>query len=125
MIYLDTHIVVWLYAGLLDRFTESGKALLNQNDLVLSPIVRLELQYLFEIGRILVSPDTILSDLAGRMGLSVCDKDFNMVVSQTLKINWTRDPFDRLIVAQASVNENLLLTKDPVILEHYSHACRE
>jgi len=122
LIYLDTHVVVWLYAGMLEKFSEQGKSLLNMNEPGISPIVRLELKYLFEIGRILVTPDVILSDLAKRLGLYLCDSDFNLVVSRALELNWTRDPFDRLIVAQAIVNNNMLLTKDPLILEHYPQA---
>ena len=100
-----------------------GAGVETENDIVVSPVVRLELQYLFERGRILVPPDTIISELSDRIGLFICDREFNQVVSYAVKFYWTRDPFDRLIVAQAAVNENLLLTKDPVILEHYPRAC--
>ena len=63
MIYLDTHVVIWLYADLVERFSPRARALINQNDLLISPIVRLEMQYLYEIGRITVDSETILSDL--------------------------------------------------------------
>ncbi|WP_230458629.1 PIN domain-containing protein [Microcystis aeruginosa] len=53
MIYLDTHIVVWLYAGLTAKLSDCAKHLINENELYISPIVRLELQYLYEIGRII------------------------------------------------------------------------
>jgi len=56
LIYLDTHIVVWLYAGLSDRFSDLAKSLIDSHDLYISPMVRLELKYLNEIGRITASP---------------------------------------------------------------------
>lgn len=34
---------------------------------------------------------------------------------------WTRDPFDR-IVANAALNNDPLVTKDPKILDHYEKA---
>ena len=37
---------------------------------------------------------------------------------QSLEIDWTRDPFDRLIVAQAIAADGFLLTKDRTILNH-------
>ncbi len=60
LIYLDTHIVVWLYAGLTAKLSDCAKHLINENELYISPIVRLELQYLYEIGRITEKSDDIV-----------------------------------------------------------------
>lgn len=85
-------------------------------------MVRLELKYLSEIERVSVPADTIILDLGDRVGLKICEKDFNRVVGYGLGLSWTRDPFDRLIVAQAMLDENILLTKDIKILENYAQA---
>ncbi|BAW97892.1 hypothetical protein NIES970_28550 (plasmid) [[Synechococcus] sp. NIES-970] len=119
MIYLDTHIVVWLYGGLTEKFTDIAIALINDHDLYISPMVRLELQYLYEIERVTVAADAIVIDLSDRLGLKICDRDFNRVIGCGLGIDWTRDPFDRLIVAQAMMGQNILLTKDTKILGNY------
>ena len=121
MIYLDTHIVVWLYAGLLEKFSQSVKTILNENEILISPIVRLELQYLFEIGRVKEPAHVIVADLADRIGIRICEKNFNAIVSQALLFSWTRDPFDRVIVANAALNDNILISKDQNIVEHYAH----
>lgn len=63
VVYLDTHIVVWLYAGLIDKFTDIAKEAINDSDVLISQFIRLELQYLFEIARIKVKPEIILKDL--------------------------------------------------------------
>jgi PIN domain nuclease of toxin-antitoxin system len=63
VVFLDTHIAVWLYAGLIVKISETAKQTIEANDLLISPMVRLELQYLFEIGRITVKPDTIIKNL--------------------------------------------------------------
>lgn len=122
MIYLDTHVVVWLYSGLIEQLSQTAQQLINDNDVFISPIVRLELQYLFEVQRITATSDTIVTDLADRIGLQVCAKSFNRVVSATLVHTWTRDPFDRLIIAHADVDGDPLLTKDANILRHYANA---
>ena len=122
MIYLDTHIVVWLYAGLLEKFSQSIQTALNENEILISPIVRLELQYLYEIERVREPALVIVPDLVDRIGLKVCEKDFNVVISQAIKLKWTRDPFDRLIVANAALNDNILISKDQNMLAHYPHA---
>ncbi len=122
MIYLDTHLVVWLYAGLSERFSERARKLINQDDLFISPVVRLELQYLYEIQRVTDDAYTIVVDLINRIGLLVCDKPFDNVVTSAMKFSWTRDPFDRLIVAHAALNDNILLSKDQNILANYAHS---
>ena len=122
MIYLDTHVVVWLYVGLSENFSQQTKELINENEIYISTIVRLELQYLYEIQRITDESNTIVSDLSNRIGLKVCDKNFNTIIAQSLEITWTRDPFDRIITANATLNNNILVTKDQNILDNYTNA---
>ena len=122
MIYLDTHIVVWLYAGLLEKFSHSVRTILNENEIAISPIVGLELQCLYEIERVNESANTIVMDLSDRIGIRVCEKDFNAVVSRAMTLDWTRDPLDRVIVANAALNDDILISKNKNILEHYAHA---
>ncbi len=114
--------MVWLYAGDFKKFGSKVKDLINHNDLYVSTIIRLELQYLYEIQRITVDADALLLDLSKRIGLQQCDKSFDAVISEALNYTWTRDPFDRLIVANAALNENLLITKDNNILDNYKQA---
>jgi len=60
--------------------------------------------------------------VSDRIGLKVCDKSLNTIVSGALNLSWTRDPFDRIIVANASVNNDILVTKDQNILKNYKKA---
>lgn len=122
MIYLDTHVVVWLYAGKIEKLSEQAKELINDHEVIISPVVRLELQYLFEIQRVTDEANKIIFDLSDRIGLKMCDKSLNTIVSSALGLSWTRDPFDRIIVANATANHNILLTKDQNILENYEKA---
>jgi len=122
LIFLDTHAAVWLYAGDTNKFTDEGRNLINENDLFISPIVRLELQTLFEIERVSVGADSLLRDLQARIGLTVDDSNFNNIITIGLDENWTRDPFDRVIVAHAKNCECHLLTKDQNIKENYKKA---
>ncbi|MGA1197840.1 MAG: hypothetical protein ACO36I_15230 [Candidatus Latescibacterota bacterium] len=67
-------------------------------------------------------PQTVLSHLANDIGLKICNKDFNQIITQAQSIAWTRDPFDRIIVAHAALNNTPLLTKAPTILTHFQQA---
>ena len=122
MIYIDTHIVVWLYTGQAEKLSDRAKELLNKYEIYVSAIVRLELQYLVEIQRITDTANEIVSDLSNRIGLKICDKSFNSIINYSMDLNWTRDPFDRIIVANAALNSDALVTKDRNILDHYENA---
>ena len=85
-------------------------------------MVRLEIQYLNEIGRVTYPAISILDSLGSSLGLSVCNAPFSAIVKAAEGLTWTRDPFDRLIVAQASLLEAPLLPKDEKIRAHYPKA---
>ena len=122
MLYLDTHAVVYLYADGLDSFSKKGRKLLENEPLIVSAMAVLELDYLFEIKRVLVPADKILKALKTNTGLTVCDLPLSKIVTHASKLTWTRDPFDRVIVGNAMLREQALLTKDKNILKHYELA---
>ena len=122
LIYLDTHVAAWLYAGRVDLLTPRAIQLVDEDDLFLSPAVVLELEYLHEIGRLTVGGNTIVQGLSSQLGVTLCDAAFTAVVEGALDHDWTRNPFDRLIVAQAALSGSALLTKDRTILRHYRKA---
>lgn len=112
ILHLDTHVLVWLYAGDPGRFPSRARAALDHAHLVYSPIVELELRYLFEIGRITVAAKDILSYLEARIGVARDQALYSSVVKESCGLSWTRDPFDRLIVGAALVGGHPLLTRD-------------
>jgi PIN domain nuclease of toxin-antitoxin system len=105
-----------------DVFTPIGVNLINQNDLHYSPMVRLELEYLHEVGKLNPKPDVILNDLNKRIGLVKSDILLSDLVTHGMKETRTRDPFDRLIVSHAKEYQAILLTRDRKIQEHYRKA---
>lgn len=122
MIYLDTHVVVWLYAGEIERLSVRARTLINAHDLLVSPMVLLEMQYLFEIGRIAEKAQSVIAGLSKSIGLKVCDANFLQIIGCAERFSWTRDPFDRVIVANAALNNHQLLTRDQTILTHFKQA---
>lgn len=118
MIRLDTHVVVWLYAGEVQRLSPAARELLESEDAVISPIVQLELAFLHEVERITVTGEEIVADLAHRIGLASSTIPMKSVVAEAASLRWTRDPFDRMIVGDALAAGADLLTKDATIREH-------
>jgi|SRR6185312_2389977 len=122
MIYLDTHAVAWLYQGLTRRFSGTARRSIERETLAISPMVELELSLLHEIGRIRPSPQTMIQVLEENFGLQVCRLPFPQVIRAAGEERWTRDPFDRIIVAQAKTNGAGLVTSDERILRNYNRA---
>lgn len=85
----------------------------------ISPMVRLELQYLLEVGRVARPAVEVVDALTAALGLTVCTAPFAGVVQEAEAMTWTRDPFDRLIVAQASWRDAQLITQDQTLHAHY------
>jgi len=123
IVYLDTHIVCWLYAGRIEEFSLLAKEAIVSGILYISPIAELELQYLYEIGKIGETPDTIISTLTQEIGLTVSDLPLSEIVKEARAISWTRDVFDRLITAEVMlIGHAKLVTKDRTIREHFKNA---
>lgn len=69
-LYLDTHVVVWLYDSEIDKLSKKASNLIDSSIIYVSEFVRLELQYLYEIKRIIKEPDTILRYLEDEIELN-------------------------------------------------------
>ena len=122
-IYLDTHVVIWLFSEELEKISKKAIDLIENNQLLISPMVVLELEFLYEIGRLTCRHQEIISSLSDTIDLKVCDISFALVAKESTRLSWTRDPFDRLIVANASCNDkSILLSRDRKILDNYDRA---
>jgi PIN domain nuclease of toxin-antitoxin system len=118
--YLDTNVVAWLAQGAIARISRKAQSILEQADLVISPMVLIELEYLYELNRIKLPARDIRLKIEHEIGVRVCDLSFLSVASAGLDEKWTRDPFDRMIVAQAKANGlAMLVSADEEIRNHY------
>lgn len=119
LIHLDTHVVCWLYAGRVDLLSPLARAAIELDTLAVSPMVGLELQYLREIGRIRHGPKRVIAALRGDLGLSLSDLPFAAIAARARTFSWTRDPFDRLIAAEAAVARARLVTRDDLLRRNF------
>lgn len=76
LIYLDTHVAAWMYAGRTDLLPAGVQSLLEEHDLLISPAVELELQYLFEVQGTAEPAAAVVAALEREVGLAVCDLPF-------------------------------------------------
>lgn len=121
--YLDTHVAVWLHDGLIERLSSAAKRQIEASDLLISPMALLELQYLYDRKRVGLEPIRILDYLSSTFGAGLCHFPFPAIALEALALDWTSDPFDRIIVAHAKANgDSPLITADTQIRRRYHQA---
>lgn len=122
IVYLDTHVVV-LATGPIKKFPKHALSVMRRaHALKISPASVLELALLREIGRLNASAQQFIDAVTEAFPLSVCDRSFVEVAQVAADLAFTRDPFDRLIVAQAATAGCTLITKDESLRKNYSAA---
>jgi PIN domain nuclease of toxin-antitoxin system len=114
---LDTHFLVWLVLGnkrlaqfpWIDQYRPFG----------VSPVSFLEIQFLAEIGRLRVRNPEFTNTVMADTRFAVDDIPLANLIRHALKLGWTRDPFDRLLVAHSIARRIPFCTTDRDIRNHH------
>ena len=122
MIHLDTHVALWLHDRRGGNLSEAARGLLQRERVKLSPMALFEYAILLEKGRFTDPADALMADLREHTGLTLSDTAFEIIVGRARGFAWTRDPFDRLIVANAMADGARLVTADQLILANFAGA---
>jgi len=111
VILLDTHAVVWIAQG-----HRRARPLERLARLYFSPASLLEIQFLVEVGRLRLTPGSSSATLAGDDRWRLDEPPSAKWFETASESSWTRDPFDRLLVAHARLRGWKLATADDMIL---------
>jgi PIN domain nuclease of toxin-antitoxin system len=122
IVMIDTHVAVALYKGRLSGLSRQAQRLLDGASVRYSPIVDFELELLNEIGRIQYGAAVVCQHLNRELDIAESGERLSDIVRHALPLRFTRDPFDRLIVAHADLLRAPLITLDQRIHQHYSRA---
>ncbi len=118
---LDTHVFLWvvteperLRGAVLDRISDPA------TDLFLSAVSAWEIAIKYELGRLTLTepPETFLPSrmrLNGAQELPISNAD---ALAAGALPRMHRDPFDRLLVAQARRHDLVLVTADPLVAQY-------
>jgi PIN domain nuclease of toxin-antitoxin system len=120
VIMLDTHIAVALYEGRTAGVQASTRRAIDREPATISPAVLLELELLHEIGRLRVGALPIARYLGDQLAIRIAGERFADVATEALSLGFTRDPFDRLIVAHAALLRAPLVTLDASLRRYYA-----
>jgi len=120
-ILLDTHAFLWLVMDDPMLSDTAKKLFLDaENEILLSAVTGFEISVKFSIGKLELSepPDKFIQNRVVKNDLNVLP----ITLPHTLKLAdlpfHHRDPFDRLLVAQAIIENVPILTRDPLFSEY-------
>ena len=122
LIQIDTHVLIWLAERRIASLSPKALRLAEREDLEISPMVVMELETLRESGKLKNEPDRLVEVVKRDFGLGWSTATFADVIASARAFAWTRDPFDRLIVANAMADGARLLTADETILANFRDA---
>jgi PIN domain nuclease of toxin-antitoxin system len=120
---LDTHFLLWHVLGSprlrhnpwLHRYRPWG----------VSPVSLLEIQFLAEVGRMEVRTTAFLETLLGDPRFTVDEAPLLGLVRHALPVEWTRDPFDRLLAAHSTARRAPLCTIDARLVANHALVVEE
>ena len=120
--HLDTHVVVWILSGEHDRLSKDARKAIESHTLEVSPMVGVELAFLREVGKVDLDPDAALRELGRSIEAREAIHHFGAVTKAARRLEWTRDPFDRMIGGHAVAAGARLCTRDETIRAHFPRA---
>jgi PIN domain nuclease of toxin-antitoxin system len=122
-VLLDTHFLIWILVGArrLDRFPW----LERYRPWGVSPFSLLEIRFLAEVGRLEIETPAFYEALESDPRFVIDEPQLLVVIRHALTLEWTRDPFDRLLAAHSNARRSPLCTVDETLLEHHPLVPRE
>ena len=114
---LDTHTFIWMAAKEAKLSSRVRKIVANRsNELLLSGACGWETAILWKLKKISLpdEPQRFLPEAAFRLGITPLPIGFGTAIASALLPCIHRDPFDRLIIAEARQQDIPVLSKDKV-----------
>ena len=112
VILLDTNAIIWLLAS----HARAAPLKARGARLYASPASVLELQFLSESGRLRVRGGVSVAALVHDERWVLDDPSSAAWFDKATAVGWTRDPFDRLLVAHARLRKWRLATGDGALI---------
>jgi hypothetical protein len=82
--YLDTSVAVWLSEKKVSGLSKDAKGVLRRADLLISPMVLVELELLYEIRRTVLRSREIQLKLEHELSVRVCGLSFPLIVEAAI-----------------------------------------
>jgi len=120
-VLLDTHAWLWMITGQ-PRLSTTARALVEdrRNELFLSAVSSWEIAVKHAMGRLDLpaQPEALIPEQLRRSGVLGLAIEHAHALRVSALPGHHRDPFDRLLVAQAQVESLAILTADPIFRQY-------
>ncbi len=117
-VLLDTHFLLWI---LLDARRLAEYAWLKRyRPWGVSPISLLEIQFLGEAGKLTVKNPEFTEAVLADPRFLVDEVPLLILIRHALPLDWTRDPFDRLLAAHSTARRVSLCSVDSRMRAHHT-----
>lgn len=113
---LDTHVLLWMHDAIENLSRSATDALkLTENSLHLSTVTIWEIQVKYKIGKLKLGKpiDEILDEQISVNDLTILPLQREHAVNVIDLPSSHKDPFDRMIISQAMVEDMVIVTADP------------
>ena len=117
---LDTHVFLWLQASPEQLGEHLGLVEDTRNELVVSAASSWEIAIKYEIGRLRLpeEPDRYVPSRIRMIGAQTLAVEHSHALAVAALPALHRDPFDRLLVAQAQLEALTILTADDAVVQY-------
>ena len=118
---LDTHALIWCLSDDAALSAETRRELLDEANQVFASAASLwELGIKYSVGKIDIHPDMVaVAAVQSDFGILDVTTQHAIAIATLPLVEGHRDPFDRLLVAQARAEGMILVTSDRKIVGNY------
>ena len=113
---LDTHVVLWQLGGTRELSDDALTAIAAADGLYVSTVSFAEIGVKVALGKLSVPDEIVDATIAAGVRLLPLDAEHGLAVGALPLLH--RDPFDRLLIAQAAAEDLAIVTADRRIAEY-------
>ncbi|MEB3189296.1 MAG: type II toxin-antitoxin system VapC family toxin [Snowella sp.] len=121
---LDTHTFIWWDSNP-EKLSQTALSLLSNSDynLFLSLASVWEMQIKIQLGKLQIRTEleTLIVEQVSENNLGLLNIDLSHILTLAHLENHHRDPFDRLLIAQARIEKMMLVSCDPIFKAYDCH----
>ncbi|MBI4420157.1 MAG: hypothetical protein HY560_04965 [Gemmatimonadetes bacterium] len=116
---LDTHFLIWILVE--SRRLAAFPWLADHRPWAVSPVSFLEIQFLGEVGKLEVDSRGLVERVGSDPRFVTDDVSIAVLIEHALPLQWTRDPFDRLLAAHSTARRLPLCSADQLVRRHHPY----
>lgn len=120
---IDTHFLLWIAVG--DHRLDEFPWIDAYGPWGVSPVSFLEIAFLHEVGKLRVDIDAFRTAVSDDPRFVVDEVPLLNLISRALPLNWTRDPFDRLLCAHSAARRKPFITMDRRVRQNHELIVKE